>query len=98
MYPFQKKLPEERISTTDPTLRPVTIGSVIARFGCCILVRMNKLAVAEVLLVSLQFSFGIKGGVHQIILGITLSLQLNPHFVEVDLDGRTPTPSARATR
>ena len=86
MYPFHKKLPEERISTTDLALRPVTIGSVITRFGCRILVRMNRLAVAEVLLLSHQFSFGIKGGVQQVIMGITLSLQLNPHFVEIDLD------------
>ena len=74
MYPFHKKLPEERISTTDLALRPVTIGSVITRFGCRILVRMNRLAVAEVLLLSHQFSFGIKGGVQQVIMGITLSL------------------------
>ena len=47
---------------------------------------MNRLAVAEVLLLSHQFSFGIKGGVQQVILGITLSLQLNLDFVEIDLD------------
>ena len=86
MYPFHKKLPEERISTTDPALRPVTVGSVITRFGCRILVRMNRLAVAEVLLLYHQFSFGIKGVVQQVIMGITLSLHLNPHFVESDLD------------
>ena len=86
MYPFHKKLPEERVSTSDPALRPVTVGSVITTFGCRILVRMNRLAVAEGLLLSHQFSFGIKGGVQQVILGITLSLQLNPDFVEIDLD------------
>jgi hypothetical protein len=37
-------------------------------------------------LYSHQFSFGIKGGVHQVILGIAPSLQLNPIFVEIDLD------------
>jgi hypothetical protein len=86
IYPFRKELVEERVSTTDHTLRLVTVGSVITRFGCRILVRMNKLAVAKVLLLSHQFSFGIKGGVQHVILGITLSLQLNPDFVEIDLD------------
>ena len=47
---------------------------------------MNRLAVAENLLLSHQFSFGIKGDVQQVILGISLSLQLNPSFVEIDLD------------
>jgi hypothetical protein len=47
---------------------------------------MNRLAVAETLIHSHQFSFGIKrGGGHQVILEISLSLQLNPHFVEIDL-------------
>jgi hypothetical protein len=87
MYLFHKKLVEERvISTTDHALRHVTVGSVISRFGCRILVRINRLAVVEVLLLSHQFSFGIKGGVQQVILGITLSLQLNHDFVEIDLD------------
>jgi hypothetical protein len=61
MYPFHKLLPEDRISVTDPSLRPVTVGSVITRFACRILVRINRLAVAENLLLSHQFSFGIKG-------------------------------------
>ncbi len=69
-----------------PVLSPVTVGSVITRFGYLILVKMNRLAVAETLLLSHQFSFGINGGVQQIILGITLSLQLNPLFVEIDMD------------
>ena len=64
----------------------VTAGSVITRFGCRVLVRMNRLAVAETLLLSHTFSFGIKGGVQHVILGITLSLQLNPNFVEIDMD------------
>jgi len=74
IYPFHKKLPEERISTTDPALRPVTVGSVITRLGCHILVRIDRMAVAEILLVSHQFSFGIKGGFQHVIMGITLSL------------------------
>jgi hypothetical protein len=47
---------------------------------------MNRLAVAETLLLSHTFSFGIKGGVQHVILGITLSLQIDPNFVELDLD------------
>jgi hypothetical protein len=47
---------------------------------------MNRLDVAETLLLSHQFSFGIKGGVQQVMMGITLSLHLNPNFVEIDLD------------
>ena len=86
MYPFHTKLVEEGVSTTDHALRLVTVGSVITRFGCRILGRMNRLAVAEVLLLSHQFSFGIKGGVQQVIMGITLSLQLNLDLVEIDLD------------
>jgi hypothetical protein len=49
------------------------------------MVRMNILAVSETLLSHL-FSFGIKGGVQHVILRITLSLQLNPLFVEIDMD------------
>jgi hypothetical protein len=86
MYPFHKLLPEVMIYITYPALGPVTVGSVITRFGCRILVRMSMMAVAETLLLSHQFSFGIKGGVQHVILGITLSLQLNPDFVEIDLD------------
>ena len=44
------------------------------------------MVVAETLLLSHRFSIGIKGGVHQVILGILLSLQRNPNFVERDLD------------
>jgi hypothetical protein len=86
MYPFHKKLQEERILTSDPALYPVNVGFVITRFGCRILVRMNMLAVAETLLLSHKFSFGIKGGVQQVILGISLALQLNPNLVEINLD------------
>jgi len=86
MYPFHKKLPEDRISITDPALRPVTVGSGITRFGCRIMVKINRLPVTETLLHSHQFSFGINGGVQQVILGSSLSLQLNPLFVEIDLD------------
>ena len=87
MYPFYKLLQEERISVTDPSLRPVTVGSVITWFGCRILVRMNMLAVAENLLLSHQFSFGIKGGVQHVILGILFLSTTKP-----SLRGNRPRP------
>ena len=52
MYPFHKKLHEERTSVTDPALRPVIVGSVLTRFGCKVMVRMIRLAVAAELLLS----------------------------------------------
>jgi hypothetical protein len=54
MYPFRKKLPEERTSNTYPALRPVAMGLIITRFGRRIrMVRMDRLVVAETLLLSL---------------------------------------------
>ena len=41
MYLFHKKLTEEKTSLTDLALRPVTMGLVLIRFGCMVLVRMN---------------------------------------------------------
>jgi hypothetical protein len=41
----------------------VIVGSVLTRFGCKVMVRMNRIAVAAQLLLSYQFSFGINGGV-----------------------------------
>ena len=64
MYPFHKLVLEERIDPKKPALRPVTVGSVLTRFGCRVLVRLNRLAVATQLLLSHQFFFGINGGVH----------------------------------
>ena len=61
LYPFHKKLPEERTSIVDPALRPVTVGSVLTRFGWRVMVRMLRVAVAEELLLSHKFSFGING-------------------------------------
>ncbi len=78
LYPFHKKLPEVRTSTSDPAIRPVTVGSVLTRFGCMVMVRMNRLAVAAKLLLSHQFSFGINGGVHQVILACNVALEINP--------------------
>ena len=49
--PLPQKTPDERTSKTDPALRPVTMGSVLTRFGCIVMVMMNKNVVnAELLL------------------------------------------------
>jgi len=53
MYPFHKLMLEDRIDPKDPALRPVTVGSVLTRFGCRVLVRMNRMAVVAVLLLPL---------------------------------------------
>jgi hypothetical protein len=53
MYPFLKLMLEDRIDPKDPALRPVTVGSVLTRFGCRVLVRMNRMAVVAVLLLPL---------------------------------------------
>jgi len=86
LYPFHKKLPEERTSTTDPALRLVTVGSVLTRFGCGVMVRMNSLAVAADLLKSHQFSFDINGGVQQVILASNIALEIIPSWLMLDLD------------
>ena len=88
MYPFHKLMLEDRIDPKYPALRPVTVGSVLTRFGCRVLVRMNRMTVAAQLLLSHLFSFGINGGVQQVILGCTIALQVHPFFVLIDLDLR----------
>jgi hypothetical protein len=88
MYPFHKKMPEERTSFTDPALRPVTVGSVLTRFGWRVMVRMNRLAVAAELMLSHQLSFGINGGVQQVILTCNVALEINPSGLMMDLDSK----------
>ena len=85
LYPFHKKLPEKRTSMTDPTLRPVTVGYVLTRFGYRVMVRMNRMAVAAELLLSHQFSFGINGGVKQVILACNIALEIIPSWLMMDL-------------
>ena len=46
MYPFHKKLPEDR-SPSKPTLRHGTVGFVLAHFGYKVMVKMNRVMVAE---------------------------------------------------
>ena len=88
MYPFHKLVLEYRLNSKYPALRPVNVGSVLTRFGCRALVRINRLAVTAKLLLSHQFSFGINGGVQQVILGCTVALQVHPSFVQTYLDLR----------
>ena len=77
---------EDRVDPKKPALRPVTVGTVLTRFGCRVLVRMNRLTVAAQLLLSHQFSFGVNGGVQQVILGCKVALQVHPSFVQSDFD------------
>ena len=46
LYPFHKILLEEKSSTVEPALRPVTVGSVLTQFGCGVITRMNRVAAA----------------------------------------------------
>jgi hypothetical protein len=49
---------------------------------------MNKVALAAELLVSHQFSFGINGGVQQVIMACNIALKINPSWVMLDLDSK----------
>ena len=60
MYPFHKNLPEDR-THAKPILRPVTVGSVLTRFGCRVMVKMNMVMVAEQLLLSHHSLLGSTG-------------------------------------
>jgi hypothetical protein len=81
MCPFHKLLREERIDPKDLAHRPVTVGYVLTRFGCRVLVRMNRVIVAAQLLLSHQLSFGVNGGVPHVILACSLALQVHDTFV-----------------
>ena len=48
--------------------------------------KMNMIYVVEQLLLSQQFSFGINGGVQQVILACTILLEINPTWLMLDLD------------
>ena len=88
MYPCRKKLQEERNPSHQikPTLLPVTDGSVLTRFGCIVMVKMNRVMVADQLLSSRKCSFMINGDVHQVILACTITLEINPSWIMLDLD------------
>ena len=87
MIPFHKLTHLERDLSQDPRLRPITIGSLLNRFSCRTLLRMNRRGLAERLLQSSQFSFAIPGGVQQVILvGCTVALQCNPDWILGEFD------------
>ena len=85
MYPFHKKIPEGR-TPARPALRPVTGGYILTRFGCRVMVKMIMILLAEPLLLSRQFSLGINGRVQQVILACTVTLEINPTWLMLDLD------------
>ena len=43
MYPLHKLMLEDRIDPKDPALRHVIVGSVLNRFGCRVLVRIESM-------------------------------------------------------
>jgi len=81
MIPFHKLAQMERLLLTDPKLRPITIGALLTRFSVRAVLRMKRKGIAENLLRSNQFSYGISGGVQQVIMGCTVALQCNPTWV-----------------
>jgi hypothetical protein len=50
------------------------------------MVKMNIVVLAEQLLLSHQFSFGINGGVQQVIHACTITLEINPTWLMLDMD------------
>ncbi len=64
------------------------MGFVLTHFGCRVMVRMSRLAVAAELLLSHQFSFGVNGGVLQIILVCNIALEINPSWLILDLNSK----------
>jgi len=72
----------------DPAHRPVTVGSALTRFGCRVMVRMNRLTIAVELLLSHHFFFGVNVGVKQVILACNIALEINPSWLMLDLDSK----------
>ena len=52
------------------------------------MMRMNRMAVAAELLMSHQFSFGINGGVQQVIPACNIFLEISPSWLMLDLDSK----------
>ena len=73
---------------TDPRLLPITIGAMMTRFSVRSVLRKKRKCIFEVLLRSNQFSYGVLGDVHQVIMGCTLALQNNPTRVSGQFDLR----------
>ena len=74
MIPFHKITQMELLLLSDPSLRPITIGALLTRFSVRAVLRMHRKGIAENMLKSNQFSYGISRGVQQIILGCTVAL------------------------
>jgi len=74
MIPFHKLANLERDLLSYPRLRHITIDSLLTRFSCRSLLRLNKEILAERMMRSNKFSYGIPGGVKQVISGCTIAL------------------------
>jgi hypothetical protein len=88
MIPFHKLSQIKRLLLTDPRLRPITIGALLCRFSVKSVLKMKRKGIAEVLLKSNQFSYGVPGGVQQVMMGCTVALQSNPDWVLGQFDLR----------
>ena len=86
MIPFHKLAQAERDLIKDPRLRPITIGALLCRFSARTFLRMHRKGVAERMLQSNQFSFGIPGSVQIVIMGCIVALQCNPTWCLLDID------------
>ena len=88
LYPFHKKLPEERCKNGNLDLQLVMMSYVLTCFGCRVMVRMNKIAVAKELLLSHRFSvMGITEGCNKSFwIACNIALEINPSWVMMDLD------------
>ena len=86
MIPFHKLSQMERLLFADPKLRPITIGALLCRFSVISVLRMKRKGIADALLESNQFSYGVPGGVQQVIMGCTVALHNNPGWVLAQCD------------
>jgi hypothetical protein len=74
VIPFHKLSQMERPLLADPRLRPITIGDLLTQFSVRTVMRMHRKRIAENMLKSNQFLYGIPRGVQQVILGCTVPL------------------------
>jgi hypothetical protein len=58
----------------------------LTRLGCRVVVRMNRLVVAEVFLLFHQIFFGINGGIWHVILASNIALKINLSWLMMDHD------------
>ncbi len=70
----------------DPILRPITIGTLLCRFSVRAVLRMHRKGIAERLMQSNQFSYGVAGMVQIVIMGCTVALQWNPGWCLLEID------------